>query len=215
MSAFDAEKFRASLAGSNPASSAYFRMWFTKMPRIFLGVDGLGPVRDEILRRQGIRPQKWGDNFQDFEFRCMGADLPARQVETQERVYNGPSRLIPYGLIYSNLNVEVIEGKNLRTRELFDTWQELIYNGSKYTPLYYDDIIADMALDVYDKSGNKVRQYRFRDVFPITVAPSQMSWANENSFLVIPIEFSYHHFECFSLWDNSRQRGSDFRGSNT
>jgi len=221
MSGFDATKFRANLLNANPASSAYFELAFLGLPPCFEGEKHNRPDlvtrREHVMSARGIRPQKWEDNFADFRFRAMATDLPARQLETQERRYNGPSRLIPYGLLYSNLNVELIEGKNLRMREFLDAWMDFIYGGEKGMdyyprPLYYDDIICNMELRVYDKSGNIVRTYILQDCFPVTVAPSHLSWANDNQFIVVPVEFAFHDFIALSSFDNTGMVGSNLNG---
>lgn len=116
--------------------------------------------------------------------------MPSRQLETVERRYSGPQRLIPYGHIYSTLNVEMIETSNGDARRIFDAWQESANGGDTFRPKYYDDIITDLKLDVFDKSGKVVRTYIMKDCFPISVNPSQLAWDNENSYLVIPIEIS-------------------------
>lgn len=220
--AFNTLKLRESLALSNPASPAYFELRFVKMPNIFLkGKDDSEPAVNQYVRNRGGRVQKWGDNFQDFKMRCSETDLPARQLMTQERRYSGPQRLIPYGAIYSTLNVNLIEGKNLRMRELFDTWQDCIFGTSGirdyqvYRPRYYDDIIGDLMLDIYDKSGNVVRSYLITDVFPVSVNPSQLSWSGDSQVMTVPVEFAYHEFVAKSEWDNSKHKGYEFNSDRT
>lgn len=221
MSGFDTTVLRSNLMNANPASPAYFELGFSALPAIFnKELWGDRPdLRDRFQKIASIRhirdEQSWIDNFADFRFRCMATDLPSRQIETQERRYSGPQRLIPYGIIYNNLNVELIEGKNLRMREIIDVWMDMIYGASfelggsdMPTPAYYDDIIGEMLLKVYAKSGEVVRSYKFRDVFPVTVAPSQLSWSGDNQILTIPVEFSYYDFVGTSDFDNSRMIGN-------
>lgn len=210
--AFDSTKLREELADSNPASPAYFELSFGGIPRIFQA----NGAADQARKARGERSQGWENNFQDFKYRCSEADLPSRQLMTQERRYHGPQRLIPYGVVYSTLNVNLIEGKNLRMRELFDAWQDSIFTpiGTRgdmiYRPQYYDDVVTDLYLDVYSKDGALVRTYTFTDVFPVSVNPSQLSWSSTDQVMTIPIEFSYHEFIGSSKWDNTTQKGSTF-----
>lgn len=218
---FNTTKLRENLAHANPASPAYFEVRFVKMPNIFLSIDGKEPVVNKYVRNRGGRVQKWEDNFQDFKMRCSETDLPARQLMTQERRYAGPQRLIPYGVVYSTLNVNLIEGKNLRMREIFDTWQDAIFGTSGtrdhqvYRPQYYDDVIADLMIDIYDKSGNVVRSYLLTDAFPVSVNPSQLSWSGMDQVMTIPVEFAFHEFIGKSEWNNSKQKGSKFNPNRT
>lgn len=212
MSVFDTTVLRANLLNSNPASPAYFEMGFLGLPRIFWAEE-LQPYLQDTLKKRSIRQQRWVDNFADYRFRCMGTDLPARQLETQPRQYAGPMRLIPYGMVYSNLNVNLIEGRNLRMRELFDIWHELCFIGPSedmhHVPMYYDDIICDMEIKVFAKNGDLVRRYILKDCFPIAVNPSQLSWDAHDQVMVVPVEISYHQFIAESSWNNAGQKGND------
>jgi len=205
--AFNTNIIRSSLLQSSPANPAYFEVRFNGMPKIFEG--NSSGVIDSIETRKG-RQGKWEDNFQDFRYRCTDAELPARQLMTQERRYVGPQRLLPYGILYGTLNLNLIEGKNIRMRELFDTWQDSVFSGANYRPHYYDDVICDMTIDVYDKSGNKVREYLLKECFPVSVNPSQLSWSGNSQIMTVPIEIAYHEFIGKSTWINKGQAGSDF-----
>lgn len=213
---FNTEDFRANgnrkgLEPFNPASPAYFELSMQMVPRIFQDHVGLSVTRESIKTNRNIYASN--DNLlvssARIKIRCMGSDLPARLLETQERIYTGPSRLIPYGMIYGNLNVQMIEDDKLSMREFFEAWQDFCFTGGELhnRPLYYDDIVTDLYLDIYNKSGENIRTYRFYDCFPISINPTQLGWAEENQMLIVPIEFAYHQWISIPVDITKKRKG--------
>ena len=168
--AFDATIMRA-LLGSGPATTNTYRIVFTKLPDFI--------------------PGEIADSRRDLTFLCKQAEVPSRQLETIERRYNGPVRLVPYGHIYATYNVEFIETSSMYVRKLLNFWQEAANGYDAFEPAYYDDIVGEMRLDVYNKDGQVQASYMFDEVFPISVNPSTVAWDSENTMMVIPVEFSY------------------------
>lgn len=174
--AFNASQFRASFEGANPAPSNTYEAFFNGIPIVMQG-----------------KPEAAG--FRDVIFRTEALDLPARQVETQERRYSGPQRLVPYGLLYATQQVQFLEDSKYSIRTMIDEWQDSIFNGREYSVRYYDEIICpEFVVRMYDKLGQVVRTYRFKEVYPISVNPSQMAWSDRNSYVRVPVELAYHEF---------------------
>lgn len=178
---FNASTFRASWGSSRPLSANSFDVKIPQLPNV-------------LLRNMTSTQLQFWDSLQ---FRITSGDLPARQFEIVDRRLTGPARMMPMGLIYQTLTVEVLEDDWNRVREIFDLWQDAIYNEqNSYRVAYYDDMIAtDMILTTYDKEGDPSRIYRFKEVFPLAINPSQMNWNSENQSVVIPIEFAYREWK--------------------
>jgi hypothetical protein len=79
----------------------------------------------------------------------------------------------------------------MNTRKIFDVWQELANGGESFRPAYYDDIICNLKLEMFDKDGKVSRTYIFEECFPVSINPSQLGWDQDNSILTIPIEIAY------------------------
>ena len=102
---------------------------------------------------------------------------------------------MPFGLIYSTQQLEIIEDESLTVRSIFDKWQSAVFNEeNSYTVAYYDDVITNFTLRIFDQAGEMVKEVRFFEAFPVAVQPSQVSWANSNSNLIIPIELAYREW---------------------
>lgn len=182
---FNAAQFRASF--DKPAQSNYFEVEITRLPK-FINSVGI----DKVVRNYNAALINKATN--SFKFRCKATELPSKQLESIERRYHGPQRLVAYGSIFSTLNLEFIEDDNYSVRNLFETWQDFVFGGGDYRPSYYDDYIGEITLKVFTAEGRQVRSYIFTDAFPISLAPNQLAWENVDQFVIVPIEISYHEF---------------------
>ncbi len=173
--AFNAQEFRSRLVQA--ASPNLFEMSIPTVPNLLLD-SGF-----EIL--------------QDLRMRTYQTELPSAQLETVERITNGPERKVPYGVEFSTLSLYIIEDEKYKVRKFFDLWYSKIFSmEDSYVIPYYDDIIIpEMYLITYDKQGEKQNQYTFYDAFPIVLGPSRLGWDVQNEILVIPISFSYREFK--------------------
>lgn len=192
--AFNAQNFRASF--EKPAQSNYFELTISRSPSFISEIESKSALRNP-------NTPLVNEMLSKIAFRCRATELPSKQLETIERRYHGPQRLVPYGSIFSTLNLEFIEDDKYSVRNFFDTWQDFAFGGDKYRPAYYDQIIADMTLTVFNASGVAVREYVFKDAYPISVNPSQMTWDTNNNILFVPIEITYFEFVSKSLEGSS------------
>lgn len=176
--AFNAEEFRKKVFGARPLSPAFFEVEFPVVPeclRSFVNASTL---------------------MKDLTFKVHRTDIPTRQFETMERRHNGPQRVMPYGLIYASHQIEVIEDELMNVRALFDTWMNECFNENNlYKVKYYDELIApEMNIKVFNASGEVIAIYKLKEVYPINVGVTQVSWDSRDQFMTIPVELSYREF---------------------
>lgn len=191
--AFNANDFRQSFnnGGTNntplslTASPAYFEVHFGGMP---------GCLTRSDMRSSTAK--KLDKAARSIKYRAKAADLPARQMVSVQRAFNGPHKLVPYSSIYSTSIIEFIETADFDIRTLFDTWQGMIEGNQRdYVSEYYDDIILpELIVRAFDKSGKAKQEWIFYNVFPVSVNPSQLNWDSKSSYITVPIELSYHRW---------------------
>lgn len=92
--------------------------------------------------------------FQDIPFRGYSAQLPGINMDTLERRYHGPQRMLPVGYFYQPFNISIIETADYNMRKLFDHWVHKIAPDSNgYFLNYYDEIIAsELLVKVYKRA---------------------------------------------------------------
>lgn len=189
--AFNANDFRQSFNNgtdtplSLTASPAYFEVSFGGMPGCLMRADMASSTAKKLDKAA-----------RSIKHRAKATDLPARQMVSVQRAFNGPHKLVPYSSIYSTSIIEFIETADFDIRTLFDTWQGMIEGNQRdYVSEYYDDIILpELIVRAFDKSGKAKQEWIFYNVFPVSVNPSQLNWDSKSSYLTVPIELSYHRW---------------------
>lgn len=186
--AFDATKFKTAFkseSNSSIASPAYFEAYFETLPQC---------LSNSVLKASTFK--RVDEAFKGLRFRAQSADLPARQMVSVQRAFNGPHKLVPYSTIYSSSIIEFIETDDFKVRQLFDAWQDVIEgNQRNFVSEYYDNLISTFVVIAYNKKGKAVGKWTFYDAFPVSVNPSQLNWNQQNSFVIIPIEMSYFRWK--------------------
>ena len=133
--------------------------------------------------------------FDELQFRAYSTQLPGINLDTVERRYHGPQRMIPTGYFYQQMNISIIETGDYKMRELFDYWVNQIapaQNG--YYLFYYDELIAkEMLIKLYDKANNEkiIKTYKLEEVYPIGISPVVLDWGYRDTFTAINIDLAY------------------------
>jgi len=196
--AFNSTQFRHEALNplQRPTTSpAYYEVYFNAPPEClrtggsFGILDGLIELGSNII---------FGDS-DSIKFRVKGVDLPQRQLETQPRFTNGPQRLVPYGLVYSTMNLEIIESDRYKIRRFFELWHDKIYSqNNSYAVEYYNKLVADkLTIVSYTASGLPVRVWEMKEAYPIAINSSQMSWDSINQYLIINVEIAFHEWTSY------------------
>lgn len=137
----------------------------------------------------------------DFKFRAFSTSLPGRNLDTLDRRYTGPSRLIPTGYAYQPLTISILETENHDVRGFFDKWMSFVSEGDSWFCKYYDEIIVqELRLELYTRnpwadsagSATPVKVYTLKEVYPIAVTATQLDWGSNNNITIINVELQYY-----------------------
>ena len=193
---FNAKKFRESFDKLQPAKSNNFEVTFSNAPRAIIGNTTEGSL------------EVWDKFIRNVPFRAATTDLPGRNLEIYETKYAGPNINLPFTPVYQPLNIEFIEDSEMNIRAVFDRWLDFQRRGEKvdaklggqYNELnslvYYDDFIVDTVfLDVINPTNKFITRFTFFECYPVAIAPTNVSWENNNSVMRIPVEFAYRYYE--------------------
>ena len=113
---------------------------------------------DEIMQKLGV--QSW------LPLRIESVNLPSRSLMTFEQRYHGPTRFMPYSMIYTPVTLSIILSETMIEREFFMAWQDLVISvprgpnttrknpsdvltgGGRYDTTYYDESIKHGVLEI-------------------------------------------------------------------
>lgn len=146
-----------------------------------------------------------GSLIEDLTFRIEETEIPGRSVQTIDYRDHGVMRKIGYNAQYADIAITIICSRDLKEKELFDNWQDLIVgnhrnNGGsdaerarQFNAGYYDDYVGRMDIIQYDRLGKKTYHVKLEEVYPLQVSPLQVSWSNpELQKLNVTLAYRYY-----------------------
>lgn len=159
-----------------------------------------------------------GDSIPGFFTASPGADgtpktyiaetvlLPDIVMNTQADGLAGPGlgRSQPRGISYKDgVLVTFPVFGDYKLPQAFDSWMKNLYyqnpgSGAKaWVTEYYSNSVKtnEMTLDVLDLNGIATATYRFYEIFPVEIAPIQLSSLNTNEYLKIMVRFAFRKYE--------------------
>jgi len=142
-------------------------------------------------------------------FRVNTAELPQRNVEAISYAEYGAPYKIGGGVNYVDTPISIICSPDLREREFFMRWQDLIGGFHRNPDLdadqrknqfnigYYDNYVAKKGITIYqlDQQGFKTHAVDLIDAYPIVVSPLSLSWANGSEVQVMNVTIAFRYFE--------------------
>lgn len=172
---FNVNKFRASFGSSEPFKASAYEVIIPSLP--------------EELRSKGLI------DIRNIKYRCSKATLPTKSAGTTELKTYGPIRQIAYGSVHEDVTLTFILSDNLKERELFLAWLELIYTDSKGDVAYYDSYKSTVLINTYNKNGGKSSECTLIEAYPKAVGEVTLDWEDKNSISTIDVTFVYRYFE--------------------
>jgi len=116
--------------------------------------------------------------------RCDSVSVPGRSFSTVPYRYYGPARNMPYEPIYSGeMNISVILSEDMRERNFFEIWMDLICSKANYKFGYYDDYVSTLTVTALNKSDQPTYQFVIEEVYPKSIGDIQMGYDKDNDFL--------------------------------
>lgn len=144
--AFNVKEFTSEIGKSGFASPAYFMVMITPPSTLAANLKTL-------TRAMPLRIEQ--------------ASMPTRSILRHEQRYYGPPRQIPYGFVSQDITFTVILSEDMREREFFMAWQDIILGNSRtmsqagnlaggkggirngmYDVGYYDDATKDSCIEL-------------------------------------------------------------------
>lgn len=143
---------------------------------------------------------------EDLRFFCQSVDIPGIELTTAEYHYQGygrPEKRIT-NVEFQNFSAIFRIDYNHRVKQLFDRWMFLAINydnrtvdGERNGKLPYEieykaNVVGTVEVGVFGTNAPRVNYiYKFEEAYPTSVGNIQMAWADNNSFLVLPVSFTY------------------------
>ena len=171
-----------------------------------------GLARDNLFFVQITPPGRESEMpVQDLAFFCNSVSLPALNFEMAQvkRQGYGMTDKRPTGLPFDNLNTTFMVDSTFKVKEFFHGWMQQIvnfdnsqgynYEYNKMLPFetaYHETYVGTIQIAVYSFQSESIKYvYRFGNAFPVSVGDITTSWASNDSFMTMPIQFAYDTYQ--------------------
>ena len=171
-----------------------------------LGGGGVRPNLFEVrLDASNLTEFMGGVPAENLAFMCKAAALPAQNVASIDVPFRGRQFKVAGDRTIDNWTITVINDENFAIRNAMERWSQSIVdlatNQGQIAPTNYMS-----SADVFQYSRQKgdgesvgvLKQYKFVDIFPITVGDIALSYESGDTIEEFDVEFAVNNIEIFS-----------------
>jgi len=141
-------------------------------------------------------------------FMIKASQLPGSTIGSVPVYYFGREVKFAGNRTFANWTIQVINDENFVIRNYLERWMNTINShvGNLRSPaaLRPTSYTSDAKISQYGKTGNIIKEYSFRGMFPIDVAPIDLDWGNQDSIEEYAVTFAYQWWESVPSTDGSR-----------
>ena len=194
---FNITDFTAELNQGGIARSDFFEVVFTSLP----------PKVVQSVNRSTLLGPSYFTILDGLRFRAESVTVPQRAITPIEYKDYGAPFKIGSTANYIEIDVTFILSKDMRERNFFLAWQDVIAGdhrlkqtasrGSSFDLGYFDDYKCD-GIEIIHYEGDENKDSpsyttQLRDAYPLNVGPVTRSWASAE-IMKQQVTFTYRYF---------------------
>ena len=130
---------------------------------------------------------------QEAQFLCNAAQLPSSTIEPITVMYRGRPINFAGERTFQPWQITIYNDTNFNIRNALEQWSNGIQNNATTNgitnPLDYQ---VDMGVHQLDRTGAKIKTYRFKDAFPLEVGDIQLGYDQGNAVETFNVTFMYN-----------------------
>ena len=171
-----------------------------------LGGGGVRPNLFEVrMDASNLTEFMGGVPAENLAFMCKAAALPAQNVASIDVPFRGRQFKVAGDRTIDNWTITVINDENFAVRNAMERWSQSIVdlatNQGQVAPTNYMS-----SADVFQYSRQKgdgegvgvLKQYKFIDIFPVTVGDIALSYESGDTIEEFDVEFAVNNIEIFN-----------------
>lgn len=158
---------------------------------------GLGGARPSLFSVQLTNPVDSSGDTQ-LPFFCRASALPAYNLGVVPVFYFGRQIKLPGTRTFDPWTVTIYNDEDFITRNALEGWNNAmntlegnVENFGNASPLNYK---SQGTVTQYGKTGNILRVYQFKGIWPSNVAPIDLDWTNGDAIQEYQVTFQFDDF---------------------
>lgn len=138
----------------------------------------------------------------DISLLCETAQLPSRNIATNEYFTNMKARKMPYSYINDDVSFTFLLTGDYYLKDVFDGWINKIVDMDTKTLHYKDDFVSEVEIQQLNDQNIPVYSCKLLKAFPISVSGVELANTSENTVARLTVSFAYDD------WKESTSAGS-------
>ena len=169
-------------------------------------------------------PSSLGNMDNSIALMCESIEFPGQNFTSQPDLLRyGPGREMATGVNYAPITATFMCSPDMFEKRFFENWQLLVMDMYTWEPRFYEDYIGGLKVYQLDRANNATYVVELFEVYPKTITAQDLSYATNDAYHTIAVEFIYHHWEWAdeattprrlafnaSITDESRAQVDDF-----
>lgn len=131
-----------------------------------------------------------------LNYRCEGASLPGRTLQTLEQKTYGPIEKYPYLTSYTDIDLTFIVDDDMKQKVFFDAWLNYINPQNSNNFRYKEDYSTGITINQYDVTNQLSYSVTLYQAYPISMNQMDLDWSSDG-FHKIVVTFA------FTSWQNN------------
>lgn len=125
---------------------------------------------------------------------CDQIQLPGTNFSTTQNRTFGEFRETPYEKLYEPITMSFYVDRDMLIKDMFDQWQNSIYNPQTRVFNYYNNYITDMTIEVQDNKDTPKYYVTLHECYPKSVGAVQLDYASKD-VMKLSVSIAYKWFE--------------------
>ena len=137
-----------------------------------------------------------GGETRTMSYLCQATNLPGMTLGEVDVKFRGRSLYIAGERTFENWTTTIMNDTDFMLRNAFERWMNSINAMSDNSGLENpSDYMVDAFVDQLDRAGQVIKSYTFRGMWPMTIAPIELTYDGNDAVEEFEVTYRYQFFE--------------------
>ena len=174
-----------------------------------------GGVRQNLFEVRFDSSGNFGGKGRDLvPFMAQATSIPSSDIAPISVPYFGRFINLAGDRTFAPWSVQVVNDPDFAIRHDLEEWHNRLNGRSTNTRNRSYALASNYKIDAtvvqYAQTGDPIRTYKFIGMFPTSIGDITLSWADNNSIEVFPVQFQYDYWE---VVENNTNTSGNYTGS--